>query len=59
MKLTKQAVTKDINQARSYDAYRLSKDEIKTTKEQQMKSLKSDIDKAIRNNQEMTIIVIH
>lgn len=59
MKLTKQAVVKDINQARSYDAYRLSKDETKTNKEQQMKSLKTDIDKAIRNNQEMTIIVIH
>lgn len=50
MKITKQALTQDINRSRSIDAYRFTSDEIKPDKEQQLKQLKQNIDKHMRQN---------
>ena len=58
MKITKQALTQDINRSRSIDAYRFTSDEIKPEKEQQLKQLKQDIDKHMRQNKAFTLILI-
>ena len=58
MKITKQALTQDINRSRSFDAYRFSVDELKTEKEQEIKKLKQDIDKHMRQNKAFTLILI-
>ena len=50
---------RDINQSRSFDAMRLSSDEIRQEKDKQVKSLKSDIDNALRTNKDITIVIIH
>lgn len=58
MKLTKQALTQDINRSHSIDAYRFSVDELKSEKEQQLRQLKKDIDKHMRQNKAFTLILI-
>jgi len=50
---------RDINQSSSFDAIRLSSDEIRQEKDKQVKSLKSDIDNALRTNKDITIVIIH
>jgi hypothetical protein len=59
MKITKQRLMRDINQSRSFYAIRLSSDEIRQEKDKQVKSLKSDIDNALRTNKDITIVIIH
>lgn len=59
MKITKQSLMRDINQSRSFDAIRLSSDEIRQEKDKQVKSLKSEIDNALRTNKDITIVIIH
>jgi len=59
MKITKQRLMRDINQSRSFDAIRLSSDEIRQEKDKQVKALKSDIDNALRTNKDITIVIIH
>ena len=58
MKITKQALTQDINRSRSIDANRFSVDELKSEKEQQLRQLKKDIDKHMRQNKAFTLILI-
>ena len=59
MKITKQRLMRDINQSGSFDAIRLSSDEIRQEKDKQVKALKSDIDNALRTNKDITIVIIH
>lgn len=58
MKITKYALTKDINRSRAIDAYRFSIDELKSEKDQQLKQLKQDIDKHMRQKKAFTLILI-
>lgn len=58
MRLTKKAVVADINKSRSVEAIRFSSDEIPTERNRRIKGLNLEIEKKIRQNKNMTIVIV-
>jgi len=58
MRLTKNAVITDINQSHSVDAVRLSKDELPADKSKRVNDLKREIDRRLRQNKNLTIVIV-
>ena len=58
MHLTKKAVVADINKSRSVDAVRLSTDELPTERNKKIKDLKTDIERKLRQNKNITIVLV-
>ncbi|MDC0588551.1 hypothetical protein OAP17_02225 [Porticoccaceae bacterium] len=58
MRLTKNAVITDINQSHSVDAVRLSKDELPADKNKRLNDLKREIDRRVRQNKDLTIVIV-
>ena len=58
MHLTKKAVVADINKSRSVDAVRLSTDELPTERNKKIKDLKTDIERKLRQNKNLTIVLV-
>ena len=58
MRLTKNAVITDINQSHSVDAVRLSKDELPADKSKRVNDLKREIDRRLRQNKDLTIVIV-
>jgi|TARA_B110000967_G_scaffold174821_1_gene187202 hypothetical protein len=58
MRLTKNAVITEINQSHSVDAIRLSADELPVDKTKKMNDLKQEIERTVRQNKTVTIVLI-
>ena len=58
MHLTKKAVVADINKSRSVDAVRLSTDELPAERNKKIKDLKADIERKLRQNKNITIVLV-
>jgi hypothetical protein len=58
MHLTKKAVVADINKSRSVEAIRLSTDELPAERNRKIKDLKSDIERKLRQNKNLTIVLV-
>lgn len=58
MRLTKNAVITDINQSHSVDAVRISKDELPADKNKRVNDLKREIDRRLRQNKDLTIVIV-
>ena len=58
MHLTKKAVVADINKSRSVEAIRLSTDELPTERNRKIKDLKTDIERKLRQNKNITIVLV-
>jgi len=58
MHLTKKAVVADINKSRSVDAVRLSTDELPTERNKTIKDLKTDIERKLRQNKNLTVVIV-
>ena len=58
MRLTKNAVITDINQSHSVDAVRISKDELPADKNKRVNDLKREIDRRLRLNKDLTIVIV-
>ena len=58
MYLTKKAVVADINKSRSVEAIRLSTDELPAERNRKIKDLKSDIERKLRQNKNLTIVLV-
>ena len=58
MYLTKKAVVADINKSRSVDAVRLSTDELPTERNKKIKDLKTDIERKLRQNKNLTVVIV-
>jgi len=58
MHLTKKAVVADINKSRSVEAIRLSTDELPTERNKKIKDLKTDIERKLRQNKNITIVLV-
>jgi hypothetical protein len=58
MHLTKKAVVADINKSRSVEAIRLSTDELPAERNRKIKDLKSDIERKLRQNKNITIVLV-
>ena len=55
MHLTKKAVVADINKSRSVEAIRLSTDELPAERNKKIKDLKTDIERKLRQNKNITL----
>ena len=58
MRLTKNAVITDINQSRLVDAVRLSTDEMPSDRTKKMNELKKEIERRVRQNKDLTIVIV-
>ena len=58
MRLSKNAVITDINQSHSVNAVRLSKDELTADKNKRVNDLKREIDRRLRQNKDLTIVIV-
>ena len=58
MHLTKKAVVADINKSRSVEAIRLSTDELPAERNKKIKDLKTDIERKLRQNKNLTIVLV-
>ena len=58
MHLTKKAVVADINKSRSVEAIRLSTDELPEERNRNIKDLKTDIERKLRQNKNLTIVLV-
>ena len=58
MHLTKKAVVADINKSRSVDAVRLATDELPAERNRKIKDLKTDIERKLRQNKNLTIVLV-
>ena len=58
MHLTKKAVVADINISRSIDAVRLSTDELPAERNKKIKDLKTDIERKLRQNKNLTVVIV-
>jgi hypothetical protein len=58
MRLTKNAVITDINQSRSVDAVRLSTDELPADRNKKLTELKQEIERKVRQNKDLTIVIV-
>ena len=58
MHLTKKAVVADINKSRSVDAVRLSTDELPTERNKKIKDLKTDNERKLRQNKNLTVVIV-
>ncbi len=58
MHLTKKAVVADINKSRSVEAIRLSTDELPAERNRKIKDLKTDIERKLRQNKNITIVLV-
>ena len=58
MHLTKKTVVADINKSRSVDAVRLSTDELPTERNKKIKDLKTDIERKLRQNKNLTVVIV-
>ena len=58
MRLTKNAVITDINQSHRVDAVRLTKDELPADKSKRVSDLKREIDRRLRQNKDLTIVIV-
>jgi hypothetical protein len=58
MYLTKKAVVSDINKSRSVEAIRLSTDELPAERNRKIKNLKADIERKLRQNKNLTVVIV-
>lgn len=58
MKITKQALIQDIQRSRFINAFRFTSDEDKKEQEEQLKRIKKQVDKLIRQQKDITITII-
>ena len=58
MYLTKKAVVSDINKSRSVEAIRLSTDELPAERNKKIKDLKTDIERKLRQNKNLTVVIV-
>ena len=58
MRLTKNAVITDINQSRLVDAVRLSTDEMPSDRTKKVNELKKEIERRVRQNKDLTIVIV-
>ena len=58
MHLTKKAVVADINKSRSVEAIRLSTDELPAERNRKIKNLKADIERKLRQNKNLTVVIV-
>ena len=58
MYLTKKAVVADINKSRSVEAIRLSTDELPAERNRKIKDLKTDIERKLRQNKNLTVVIV-
>ena len=58
MHLTKKAVVADINKSRSVEAIRLSTDELPAERNKKIKDLKTDIERKLRQNKNLTVVIV-
>ena len=58
MRLTKNAVITDINQSRLVDAVRLSTDEMPSDRTKKMNEVKKEIERRVRQNKDLTIVIV-
>ena len=58
MYLTKKAVVSDINKSRSVEAIRLSTDELPAERTKKIKDLKADIERKLRQNKNLTVVIV-
>jgi hypothetical protein len=58
MRLTKKAVVADINKSRSVEAIRLSTDELPAERNKKIRELKTDIERKLRQNKNLTIVLV-
>ena len=58
MHLTKKAVVADINKSKSVEAIRLSTDELPAERNRKIKDLKTDIERKLRQNKNITIVLV-
>ncbi|MDB2509499.1 hypothetical protein N9X32_03135 [Pseudomonadales bacterium] len=58
MYLTKKAVVADINKSKSVEAIRLSTDELPAERNRKIKDLKTDIERKLRQNKNLTVVIV-
>ena len=58
MRLTKKALTADINKCRSFEAIRLSSDELPVERTKKVREVKAELDRKLRQNKPITIVFI-
>ena len=58
MHLTKKAVVADINKSKSVEAIRLSTDELPAERNRKIKDLKADIERKLRQNKNLTVVIV-
>ena len=58
MYLTKKAVVADINKSRSVEAIRLSTDELPAERNKKIRELKTDIERKLRQNKNLTVVIV-
>ena len=58
MHLTKKAVVADINKCRSVEAIRLSTDELPAERNKKIRELKTDIERKLRQNKNLTVVIV-
>jgi len=58
MRLTKKALTAEINKCRSVEAIRLSNDELKMERTKKVREVKAELDSKLRQNKPITIVFI-
>ena len=59
MRLTKKALTAEINKCRSVEAIRLSNDELKMERTKKVREVKAEIDRKLRQNRPIMIVFLN
>jgi len=58
MQLTKEAALKAVRSSRSFQATRLSPDELPKIRNNRIKEIQQEVEKRVRQNKELTILIV-